>query len=167
LQTQSPFPNLQELINNPESGLNLEGQHSAVIVYRNGIKPQHQVKAGLPPFDRRQLIEEIACLLTEELDLVDMPERVQFSCSNPTNPFLEQTDDNRLSQLQVQRRNSISRVTENQLAVEIWHQSDLILGALSQAVRECLGDSALAEKFFVEPDCQCPTFRGNWQRPPN
>jgi hypothetical protein len=74
-----------------------------------------------------------------------MPERVQFSCSNPTNPFLEQTDDNRLSQLQVQRRNSIGRVTENQLAVEIWHQSDLILGALSQAVRECLGDSALAE----------------------
>ncbi len=145
LQTQSPFPNLQELINNPESGLNLEGQHSAVIVYRNGIKPQHQVKAGLPPFDRRQLIEEIACLLTEELDLVDMPERVQFSCSSPTNPFLEQTDDNRLSELQVQRRNSIGRVTENQLAVEIWHQSDLIMGALSQAVRECLGGSALAE----------------------
>jgi len=146
VQALYAFPNLQELINNPESGLNLEGQHSAVIVYRNGIKPQHQVKAGLPPFDRRQLIEEIACLLTEELDLVDMPERVQFSCSNPTNPFLEQTDDdNRLSQLQVQRRNSISRVTENQLAVEIWHQSDLILGALSQAVRECLGDSALAE----------------------
>ncbi len=54
------FPDPEKICADPVAALNLSGDQHAAIVYRNGIRPDHEVPPGVMPEKRRKLTELIA-----------------------------------------------------------------------------------------------------------
>jgi hypothetical protein len=67
----------QEILANPIQALNIQDIPNICITYKDGIIPGHKVGKGLPPINRRQLIEQIALLLKDDWELINY-ERFQY-----------------------------------------------------------------------------------------
>ena len=67
----------QEILANPIQALNIQDIPNICITYKDGVIPGHKVGKGLPPINRRQLIEQIALLLKDDWELINY-ERFQY-----------------------------------------------------------------------------------------
>ncbi|WP_414623741.1 RNaseH domain-containing protein [Calothrix sp. CCY 0018] len=67
----------QEILANPIQSLNIQDIPNICITYKDGIIPGHKVGKGLPPKNRRQLIEQIALSLKDDWELINY-ERFQY-----------------------------------------------------------------------------------------
>lgn len=163
LHAKGRFPDPQEIIQRPLAYLNLgsEPKPSVALVYRSGIDPTHEVGTGLMPIDRHHFAEKLKEVFTPELQFIDPPERKKFSVGVPNNPFIEklgaEDQEDQLSQqasptspsLLKQRRLAIARVTNKQLILEIWYQSEIIRRALLQSLHDLLGYPAVTEDHYI------------------
>jgi len=61
----------KEILANPIQALNFLEIPNICITYKDGIIPDHKVGKGLPPTNRRQLIEQIALLLKDDWELIN------------------------------------------------------------------------------------------------
>lgn len=146
LNRYNPFPVPQDIINSPLSTLNLTGTPNAALVYRNAIKPAHDVEPGFGPADRRQLAEQIEGKLASEWKFVEAPKRFKYGRKLPKNCFqpdsqLKKTTS--INQLQLQRCQSINKTVGNYLTVEIWYQSLSTRDTIVSEIRQFLGISEL------------------------
>ncbi|MBH8567147.1 DUF3962 domain-containing protein [Nostoc sp. CENA67] len=155
LNRQHPFPTPQNIVDDPASALNLNDHPNAALVYRNGIKPAHEVEPGFGPVDRRELAEQIAELLQSEWEFVAAPERVKYSPKIPINPFLPDTTAKKLNseeEFQNQRCHAISKTIGEQLTVEIWYQRSSTRDTLIHTLRQFLGISELESFPYKFPN---------------
>ena len=67
----------QEILANPIQALNIQDIPNICITYKDGIIPGHKVGKGLPPKNRRQLIEQIALSLKDDWELINY-ERFEY-----------------------------------------------------------------------------------------
>lgn len=146
LNRHNPFPTPQDIINNPLATLNLDGSPNAALVYRNTIKPDHQVEPGFGPFDRRQLAEQIEEKLALEWKFVEAPRRFKYRRELPKNCFkpdskLKKTTST--DELQLQRCQAINRTVGQYLTVEVWYQKPSTTNTIISEIRQLLGISEL------------------------
>lgn len=154
------FPDPETIRADPAAALNLSGDSHAALVYRNGIRPDHDVSPGMMPAKRRELTEQIAAQLTSLAVLSEplqkrYPTRA-FSIAVSHNPFDERAaeavssrdaENSRLSDRRFQvapsvhteRRAAIARAIGNELPIEIYFQTSDVRDALIQALEGLLG----------------------------
>jgi len=161
------FPDPQELADNPlhfiQQGHGPIPKPSAAIVYRNGLKPQHEMGTGFMPGDRRPFAEAISALLQPEFQFIPPYERRKYSVSIPQNPFFEGKKKNQLEQIEemdepedleiegemsdaplvgsvIERLKAVAAKTSS-LKIIIRYQSEEVLQAIKKAIDESLGYS--------------------------
>ena len=142
LNRQHPFPNPEDIVQNPLSALNLNGNSTAALVYRNGIEPKHDVQGGFGPADRRLLAEKIQELIAPEWEFVEPLKRIQLNYTVPGNPFFPTATLKKNVEYSELKRQCCSAIVEtigNHLRVEIWHQQQRTVEAIINAVKDCLG----------------------------
>lgn len=144
----------------PVAALNLSGDWHAALAYRNGIRPDHAVSAGIMPAKRRELTEQIVAQLKSLVVLSDSlpkcyPTR-SFSITVSRNPFDERsaeavgpwsTEDARLRDrrfhvapsVHAERRAAIAKAIGNELPIEIYFQTSDVRNALIQVLEGLLG----------------------------
>jgi hypothetical protein len=159
------FPDPQELADNPLRFIHQDhgsvAKPSAAIVYRNGLKPQHEMGTGFMPGDRRPFAEAIAALLQPEFQFIPPFERRKYSVAIPQNPFFEGSKKNRPEHAEeidepedsegegevgdaplvgtVAERLKAVAATTSSLTLIIRYQSAEVLQALREAIEELLG----------------------------
>lgn len=144
------LPTPKNIRANPEAAFNVSGNPSAAIVYRHGMKPEHKVGSGLMPGDRHPLAEQIAKLLEAEFIFTTLLPRVKYPklSTSAKKLFFDKLEYNeeKVSKIgwlsdeaYVKRRRAIGQATNEQLTIEIFHQSPNIRQMLVNSVCEILG----------------------------
>ncbi len=82
LQLQQPFPNTQEIVEAPETAMNLNSTPNALIYYRTGMRPAHAVEAGLWPGDRQPIAEQLAEQFHPEFIFTEPLQRFKYRRSS-------------------------------------------------------------------------------------
>jgi hypothetical protein len=160
-----PLPDPEVLRGSPDAYLNGNGTLVAGIVFRNGMKPRHQVEPGLPPADRRHIAEQIGSVLkgdgivfTSPLSLVSLS-----SVARAKNPFFQEdapesgeTADQVTAAGSglsgIARRTAIRRSLGRHVAFEVRYQTKEVSEALTASLREQLGLSSSATFPYYCPD---------------
>jgi argonaute-like protein/RNase H domain-containing protein/MID domain-containing protein len=144
LHPQRPFPDAEELRQQPSYLLRPDADPAAAIAYRNGMRPPHIVQAGIPAADRRELLEQLAALLAPEFVLTEPPNRCAARIMTAgSNPFFAATGegiptDTALA-IRRQRREAIRSGVGDRITVELRCSSSDVELALTSAVRDAVG----------------------------
>jgi hypothetical protein len=164
LHPMNQLPDPQEIKDHPHRYLyDLHGrassQSAAAIVFRSSMTPPHIVGTGLSPRERHGFTEQLAAALQPELVLTPAYVRL-VGTQKRTNPFFPGPDSSkkkprqadeaqqRLLQLQAERRLALSRTAER-ITVELWWQSAEVLQALRQALHTLFGYPIEAQDGFA------------------
>jgi len=146
LNPKLTFPTPIQLVANPTDYLARDAELNAGIVYRNGIKPNHMVGAGLMPGDRKPLIEQIARRLASQFQLVDTYKRTDKS-PRPKNRFTEDRETAREKMreenLLEERHEVIQECVGNKVSFEIYYQKDETKAEFIKQLEEMLGITIL------------------------
>jgi hypothetical protein len=148
LRLPLPFPNPQDLLENPRGALETNPNCTAAIVFRNGMSPEHGVAAGVPMKDRRRLADQIAEKLLPNLIFTDPPIRAKkHRFTAEINPFFEKAkEDQPLDPIVLRKRRlALTRAVGREVVFEIWYQSALVRDALVSAICSGLGLSSPTE----------------------
>src|SRR6266571_860857 len=142
VQLQATIPPPEVLVTDPEAFLNLEGKQkvTAAIVFRPGMIPEHGVKPGIMPKERRRLIEQVARLLSPPIVLTTHLTKVEYIFTKLSNPFF-------MKEAYVERRQRIAQAIGGSLTFEIWHQPQGIENMLVQTICDELGLTPPAYDF--------------------
>lgn len=142
LNPKLTFPTPMELKANPTDYLTRDTELNAGIVYRNGIKPNHEVGAGLMPGDRKPLIEQIAGRLASQFQLVDTHERA-YKSVRPKNIFTEDREKAKVKMreenLLEARHDAIRECVDNKVGFEIHYQKEETKAEFIKQLEEMLG----------------------------
>lgn len=160
VSSQRSFPHPEAILTDPVAALNVGGDWHAAVAYRNGMRPDHEVSAGMMPEKRRALTEQIATQLELFVTLADpfaklYPTR-NFKIAVSQNPFDERgdglsssedaesarVDDRRFRvepEVHAARRAIVARAVGNELTVEIYYQTSDVRQALVQVLEGLLG----------------------------
>lgn len=160
VSSRRSFPDPESIRADPVAALNLSGDSHAALAYRNGIRPDHAVAAGMMPAKRRELTEQIAAQLTSLVVLSEpLPKRYpsrSFSIAVSHNPFDERGDDALIPDdaesspvsdrrfqvapsVHAARRAMIARAVSNELTVEMYFQTSDVRQALVRVLEGLLG----------------------------
>jgi hypothetical protein len=150
LHPKPVFPNPEELSQRPYEYMRDTGP-SAALVFRNGIKPPHEVGAGLMPRDRFLFAEQLAEYLKPEFEFIPTFNRRTYHVSVSPNPFFakvpkeaeqhEKEDEEGqepLAGTHADRRLALRQTTQERFTLEIYYQSAQIHDALFLAVQTLL-----------------------------
>ncbi|MGB9752773.1 pPIWI_RE module domain-containing protein [Roseiflexus castenholzii] len=135
------FPDPATICANPVGALNLQGDSHAALVYRNGMRPEHAIDPGIMTKVRRTLFEQIADTLQPFVTVADpLPKCRPTGASRMTvnqNPFAHTGKVNTQPHGSL-RRAIIAQSIGNQLAIEMYVQTDEVRDALMKATAELL-----------------------------
>jgi hypothetical protein len=135
---QRLFPDPEKICADPVAALNLSGDQHAAIVYRNGIRPDHEVHPGVMPKKRRELTEQIADHLESLVALAQplpkcYPTRAFRISHRPLN------HQETLSQDKRYRAMIANAIGKQELSVELYVQTADARNALVHALEQLLG----------------------------
>jgi hypothetical protein len=161
------LPAAEQLMKAPLDFLGRKGLGAALVYCNSMATKELKVQLGLMPPDRSQLTRQIAEHL-EKLSFVhtQQPQRVTGLVAPLTRnvffppPLKDEEVDNRreFKKQERDRRMVVARTTGKELSLEVWYQSDMVLGALAGAVPQILGLKPLGKTFRR-------TMRQTWVTP--
>lgn len=138
LNPQHQFPPPNTLMDDPIKFLQTTMATNAAVVFRNGMKPNHLVKAGLMPGDRKPLVDQITSVLAPQLKLVNTYKRVG-SPIRVKNLFAEKPDGENTEHLLEGRNDAIHGGVGNTIGIEIFYQREETKAAFITQLHDLLG----------------------------
>lgn len=134
------FPQPADICAHPVKALNLSGDWHAALVYRNGMWPEHAVDPGVMTKNRRTLFEQIAAHFQPFVTVVE-PLPKCYPARNIRIDISQSVFDKRMDNAEAfpKRRAAIAQTTGNELALEIYFQTDSVRDALIRAIERLLG----------------------------
>ena len=153
LNPSQTFPTPEQLLKDPTKFISSNAPLNAAIVYRNGIKPTHGVKAGLMPGDRKPLVDQFTAVMMPKFELVDAYDRAdkrRFSIQNIFTDKREQARKQHLEEILLEKRHeAIHSTVGNKIAVEIHYQREETKKEFVKQIEELLG-VVVGDKLPVE-----------------
>jgi hypothetical protein len=154
------LPDPEALRADPSRYLNPYDQINVGIDFRNGMLPDHAVKAGWGPADRRDIADQVTYALADILAPREPLPKVRVSLTAPSQvpSRTRTTESTTLGTYQQALRRAIGQATGNSLTIDLLYQTDAIRNAAVQYLVHTLDlpplpiEQAGTELHWVTPE---------------